>query len=598
MRERRGQKVRIDLNGTDLRLIKPGLDLAVKRQKAALNEQGLQPGRGYNKRFAKMVRDLNGTLPHHKGGDFYFDATEISALRFALSETRRKLLRDKTAQRGKQERPLVRQLEMVAEKLQQVRKCAEREAIKTSGKAAYDKRRQRWKAFKVWLGAATNQKKKQRKRPEPLTEVASAQLDTATVSPQRLKWHRWQDLMREAITERMTIEVSESSLKYLVGRLRERIRRSDDNISPDDAFENPEKAKEYAFEFLKKRPRFEGKIKLGFGWADLASEQSARGDKFRRATIIEPDEGDISKTHAPAGIRNSTLNTSKEKRLLKSVDSSSGAHTNTAAINNPTGDLQQQAVVHQQSLCATPRSQDPAATRSRPAPSTMSAPRVHVKPISQSDAFPKTAPETTQHSTLPQESCEQTTVLPEHANRPPAPEKITAGGALNVPQPVDSDFNSKICPTTKSPPLVPSPESDAAHEQGVSIKEVSRDSIIAAVADWLEGQVNGPTDGWYVVIDSAKQIAKGLPVSFERTPVRALPEPTFQQVLADNRPAGGSGLIPGQTDYFSKWIVTSLMTVVDTKNEVLGFLNSGLNQAMQRQRERELLSYKNRVRYI
>jgi hypothetical protein len=425
MRERRGQKVRIDLNGTDLRLIKPGLDLAVKRQKAALNEQGLQPGRGYNKRLAKMVRDLNGTLRHHKGGTFYFDATQISALKFALSKTRRKLLRDKTAQRGKQKRPLVQELEMVAEKLENVRKCAEREEIKTSGKAAYDKRRERWNAFKVWLDDATNQKKEQRQRPQPLTEVASAQPDTATVSPQRLKWHRWQDLMREGITERMTIEVSESSLKHLVGRLRERIRRSDDNISPDDAFENPEKAKEYAFEFLKKRPAFYGKIKPRRGWADLATEQSEWADIFRRVTIIEPDEDDISKTHAPAGIRNCTLDTSKEKRLLKSVGAS-GAHTNTTAINNPTGDLQQQAVVHQQSLCATPRSQDPAATRSRPAPSTTSAPRVHGKPLSQSDAFPKTAPETTQHSTLPQESREQTTVLPEHANRPPAPEKITA----------------------------------------------------------------------------------------------------------------------------------------------------------------------------
>lgn len=118
-----------------------------------------------------------------------------------------------------------------------------------------------------------------------MTEVASVQPDTATVSSQRLKWHRWQDLMREAITERMTIEVSESSLKYLVGRLREHIRRSDDNISPDDAFGNPEKAKEYAFEFLKKRPEFEDNIKLGHGWADLSREQSADGDIFRAATI-------------------------------------------------------------------------------------------------------------------------------------------------------------------------------------------------------------------------------------------------------------------------------------------------------------------------
>lgn len=127
MRERRGQKVRIDLSGTDLRLIKLGLDLAVKRQKAVLNERGLQPGKGYNKSFAWTLRELHRTLDRNNGGEFYFDATQISGLKFALSETSRKLLRDKTAQRGKQKRPLVQELEMVAEKLQQVRKCAERE---------------------------------------------------------------------------------------------------------------------------------------------------------------------------------------------------------------------------------------------------------------------------------------------------------------------------------------------------------------------------------------------------------------------------------------------------------------------------------------
>ncbi len=267
-----------------------------------------------------------------------------------------------------------------------------------------------------------------------------------------------------------------------------------------------------------------------------------------------------------------------------------GAQTNTSATNNPTGDLQQRAVVHQPSRPLTPSPQDSAATRSRPAPSTTSAPRVHVKPISQSDAFPKTAPETSQHSALPQESGEQTTILPEHTKRPSVPEKITAGRALNLPQPVDSDFNSKICPPTKSPPLVPSPEPDAAHEQGVSFK-VSSESIVAAVADWLEGQVKGPTDRWYEVIDSAKQIAKALDLFFERTPVSAFPEPTLQRVLADNCPTGGSGLIPGQTDYFSNWIVTSLRTVCNSNNQVLGFLGSGLKEAMQRRREREVRGY-------
>ena len=127
---------------------------------------------------------------HNKGGEFYFDATQISALKFALSETRRKLLRDKTAQRKKQKRPLVQELEMVAEKLQQVRKCAEREAIKTSGKAVYDKRRKRWNAFKVWLEDATNQKKEQRQRPQPpdrsgqrATRHCDGQSPTTQVAP-------------------------------------------------------------------------------------------------------------------------------------------------------------------------------------------------------------------------------------------------------------------------------------------------------------------------------------------------------------------------------------------------------------------------------
>ena len=332
---------------------------------------------------------------------------------------------------------------------------------------------------------------------------------------------------------------------------------------------------------------------LGMGGRTFLVSNQRMGIYFGR----QPSTTVQVKTHAPAGIQDCTLDTSKEKRLLKSVGSS-GAHTNTAAINNLTGDLQQQAVVHQQSRCATPRSQDSVAKTSRPAPSTTSAPRVPVKPISQSDAFPKTAPETTQHSTSPQESCEQTTVLPEHANRPPAPEKITAGSALNVPHPADSDFNSKICPTIKSPPLVPSPGSDAAHEQGGPFKEVRPESIIAAVADWLEGQVKGPTDRWHEVIDSAKQIAKGLPLFLAKTPLKALPAPTFQQVLADNRPAGSSGLIPGQTNYFPNWIVTSLMTVCGKNYEVREFLDSGLKEAMQRQRVRELRGYNDPLRYF
>lgn len=134
MRERRERKVRIDLNRTDLTLIRPGLDLAVKRQQAALNGQGLQPRRGYDKGFAKMLRDLQGALPSNKAGEFYFDATQISALTFALSETRRKRLQNKTARSRKQNYPLIQKFEMAAVKLQNTRKCAEREDIKRAGK--------------------------------------------------------------------------------------------------------------------------------------------------------------------------------------------------------------------------------------------------------------------------------------------------------------------------------------------------------------------------------------------------------------------------------------------------------------------------------
>ena len=299
MRERRERKVRIDLNRTDLTLIRPGLDLAVKRQQAALNGQGLQPRRGYDKGFAKMLRDLQGALPSNKAGEFYFDATQISALTFALSETRRKRLQNKTARSRKQNYPLIQKFEMAAVKLQNTRKCAEREDIKRAGKAAYDKRRQRWKAFKRWLHdaiRAANQKDKQRPGPEPLTQAANTQPDPATISPQRLWWQRWQDLLREIIAERMTIQVSESKLPHLVSRLREQMRRSDDDIAPDDSVENPEKAKKYAFEYLKKRRDFQGKIKLGFGWADASTEGAARGDKIRRATVVElgADDAPIS----------------------------------------------------------------------------------------------------------------------------------------------------------------------------------------------------------------------------------------------------------------------------------------------------------------
>jgi hypothetical protein len=598
MRERKGRKVRIDLNRTDLTLIRPGLDLALKRQQAALNEQGLQPRRGYDKGFAKMLRDLQGALAGNNAGEFYFDVTQISALTFALSETRRKRLQDKTARSRIQKRPLIQKFEMAAEKLEKIRKCAEREDIKRSGKAAYDKRRQRWKAFKGWLHdaiRAANQKDEQRSGPEPLTQAANTQPDSATIGSQRLWWQSWQDLLRELIAERTTIQVSESKLPNLVSRLRAQMRRSDDDISPDDAVENPEKAKNYAFDYLKERRDFKGKIKLGFDWMDFSTESSARADKLRSATVVKLPEDDIAETDAPAEIRNGTPDTSKEKRFLKGAVAS-GAHTSTSAIKSPTGDRQHQAVLHQPSRHPTPSPQGSAARTSIPAPSTTFPSRIHIKPISESDAFPKTAPEASPHSALPQESCEQAMVLPEHTKSPPVPEKTAAGGARNVPQPFDSDFNSEKSPPTKSLPAVTSPESGTAHEQQGSFKKVPHELITAAIAAWLEVEVKGPADCWHYVIDEAKQIAKSLPLFFEQKPVKR--ELTFQQVLADNRPANGSGLIPGQTNYFSSWIVNSLMVVCKTSNQIVGSLESGLQKAKARRLEREIRGYNNPIRYI
>ena len=596
MRERRGRKVRIDLNSTELRLIKPGLDLTAKRLRAALNEQGLQPGRGYNKQFARKIRDLHRTLArNNEGATLYFDATQISVLVFALSETRRRLLTAKTERSRKKKRPLIQELEESSEKLVKVRKCAERAAIKESGKTTNGKRRQRWKTFKVWLYSAIRPKTqmpKHAQRPGALREGGIEETELATKNPERLRSQRFREITREVIARCTTLQLSEAALGDLVRRMKSALQCSPvhHGLDLDEAVNHPEKAQEFILDFIRKKTPHEASIKLEY--ADLSTQQSTRADKFRRATVVELD--DTAKTDAPAEIRNCKQDTSEEKRSLEGTGTSE-AHTSTSAIKNPTGDLQHQAVLHQPSRSPAPLPQDPAATAGRSAPSTTSPPDVHVKSIS-TDAFSNPARETSERSALPQESCGQAMVLPEHTNRPPLPEKTAARAALNVPQPLDSESNSEIRPPTKSPPLVTSSESDAAHEQRVTFQRVSPELITAAVAEWLEVEVKGGPDRWYEVIDSAKQIAKGLPLTFEQKPVKR--KLTFQQVLADNRPAHGSDLIPGQTDYFGRWIVNGLMVVCSSRIRIQGFLESGLNQAERRRRERELRGYNNQVRYI
>ncbi len=298
MRERRGRKVRIDLNSTDLRLIKPGLDLTAKRLRAALNEQGLQPGRGYNKQFARKIRNLHRTLArNNEGATFYFDATQISVLVFALSETRRKLLTAKTERSRKKKRPLIQELEESSEKLVKVRKCAERAAIKESGKTTNGKRRQRWKTFKVWLSSAIRPKTqmpKHAQRPGVLCEGGIEETELATKNPERLRSHRFREITREVIARCTTLQLSEAALGDLVRRMKSALQRSPvhHGLDLDEAVNHPENAQEFILDFIRKKTPHKASIKLEY--ADLSTQQSTRADKFQRASVVKPDEGDAA----------------------------------------------------------------------------------------------------------------------------------------------------------------------------------------------------------------------------------------------------------------------------------------------------------------
>ncbi len=344
----RPRKTPITLNQTEKTLIRPGLDLIVKSQALAVDNPELLPARKkkeYNKTFARMLRVLRKKLAGNHSGALHLDAVQLSALTLAFRRTRKRLQK-KSRQTGKQKPNLTQAMEELEVKLENKRKCAKREAIKRSGKRVYDKRQRNWRTFESWLRAAlhvADKESQRRQGPQPPSQATTEEAETPTISPKRLRWQRWQDLIRELIAERMTIQVSESKLPHLVSRLRERMRRSDDDISPDDVVENPEKAKNYAFEYLTKRRDFKGKVKLGFAWMDISIEQSARSPKFRGSTVVEIPEDTADGNQQSARGRGEAPEGSSLSTPLNNSDS--GETYDDTSVDGPvkTGETQESA---------------------------------------------------------------------------------------------------------------------------------------------------------------------------------------------------------------------------------------------------------------
>ncbi len=251
---------------------------------------------------------------------------------------------------------------------------------------------------------------------------------------------------------------------------------------------------------------------------------------------------------------------------------------------------------HRRSLHSGQLPQESSAKASGSAPITAVTPAASVKTPSK-DALPKTATDTEPCLPSSDKLHTETLAVPGHPKEAPAPEEPVNTGGMNPVQTFRSEPIAEADSTTEVPSLVSVEKSETQDEKvrrGPQDQYNFPQTITKGITDWLEREIKKNSqpyevnDRCYEVMDEAKSIAKRLPRSWELKDSNPLQKLTFEQVLANNRPTPTSGLIPGQASYFAHWLVSGLMAVCKTPNDVRGFLHSAL-EAMKWRRPEETL---------
>ena len=585
------QKTRITLNETELTLIKPGLDLVVKSQALALENADQLPKsekKGYNKAFSRMLRELRTKMAANSRRTLLLDAIQLSALAFAFRKGR-KQLRHKSAKAGKQNRKLEQAKEDLEVKLENARKCAKRQAISRSGKLAYDKRQRKWRAFQDWLRAAI--RSSQRREPRrTVTAVLQEPVKEPVViqSPERLRSTAFFELTREVIGRCTNLQLSENQLRHLVKRMKNALQRSPlhHELDIEQAIADPKRAQEFILKFIRYKTPYLTMIKLEY--ADLSTQESTRATEFRRA--LEAPEDPTAEVQGCK--RNGGADAEKQAAPTSQVSASVTDAGVSGATDSP--EYSKGEDTHRPSL--HPQPQQSSAKASGSTPIAAVTPAASVKTPSK-DALRKTATDIEPCLPSSEKLHTETLAVPGHPKEAPAPEEPVNTGGMNPVQTFRSEPTSEADSTTEVPSLVSVEKSETQDEK---VRRSPQDqynfaeTITKGITDWLEREIKKNSrpyevsDRCYEVMDQVQLIVKRLPQSWEPKDSNPLQKLTFEQVLANNRPTPTSELIPGQASYFAHCIVSSLMAVCKTRNQVRGFLHSAL-EAMKWRRPEEAL---------
>jgi hypothetical protein len=327
---------RISLNKTERALILPGLNLIVARHAGAaagflphrhpwdgvdFQASDVYKQRAYDEGMAAKLTSLRtklNTVPPR--GKLRLDAFEFAAAALSFRVTRKKQLWSQALRAGNEDASpqqisetmgAIAQLE---KKLERYRRRAVRAAIRRIGKAVYKEQAQIWRAFvrAIRFNLLYD-----------VDQAGVARLARRPASTARTWKYQYETLLemaRDVVAQRTTATISDIEMRRLVTLAKNELRRGRHDITLTEAIDDRDQGKEMLFNFIGKRFELDEHIRLKF--ADLSVQQSARGDKFRAATIRSCEDGPAVSpvgnmvTPTPATVQSNKTVTGTERRVL------------------------------------------------------------------------------------------------------------------------------------------------------------------------------------------------------------------------------------------------------------------------------------------
>jgi integrase len=215
------------------------------------------------------------------------DAIEVAAAQKALRVVvGRDLWKGtNTNARSRRKKEPERILAKLGTKLENYRRCRERQALNSPKNKVYLKRKARWKRFTNWLRLAL--------KSESNTTGFKGNVPRATSCEPVTESIKNADPLFEMLCKMLekAARAYQAELRAVVRSVRQALRRSSLHyqISLEEAVENPQKAIDVLRLFIRKNSTLRKHLKLEYESPDV--QQSTRGEKFRRALVLQEDGG-------------------------------------------------------------------------------------------------------------------------------------------------------------------------------------------------------------------------------------------------------------------------------------------------------------------